>query len=130
MIPQGDPELAAYLHEHLRTIKPERQNKIFWFPTPENPGKPVDHTPIQTQFFREITELKEKEKLNPQESTKYRTKLLERFDWTDTFLTETEIQATEAILVEDHDIFARHRMDSGINTEFKVKLTPKDDKAV
>ena len=41
-----------------------------------------------------------------------------------------EKQAIENILVEYHDIFARHRMDIGMNTEFKVKLTPKDDKAV
>ena len=27
-------------------------------------------------------------------------------------------------------MFARHRMDIEMNTEFKVKLTPKDDKAV
>ena len=55
---------------------------------------------------------------------------IKRFDWTDTLLTETEKQAIEDILVEYHDIFARHRMDIGMNTEFKVKLTPKDDKAV
>ena len=55
---------------------------------------------------------------------------LKRFDWTDTLLTETEKQAVEDILVEYHDIFARHRMDIGMNTEFKVKLTQKDDKAV
>ena len=41
-----------------------------------------------------------------------------------------EKQAIEDILVEYHDIFARHRMDIGMNTEFKVKLTPKNDKAV
>ena len=39
-------------------------------------------------------------------------------------------QAIEDILVDYHDIFARHRMDIGMNTEFKVKLTPKDDTAV
>ena len=55
---------------------------------------------------------------------------LKRFDWTDTLLTETEKQAVEDILVEYHDIFARHRMDIGMNTEFEVKLTPKDDEAV
>ena len=33
-------------------------------------------------------------------------------------------------MVDYHDIFARHRMDIGMNTQFKVKLTPKDDKAV
>ena len=55
---------------------------------------------------------------------------LKRFDWTDTLLTETEKQAVEDILVDYHDIFARPRIEIGMNTEFKVKLTPKDDKAV
>ena len=55
---------------------------------------------------------------------------LRRFDWTGTLLTETKKQAVEDILVEYHDIFARHRMDIGMNTEIEVKLTPKDDKAV
>ena len=31
-------------------------------------------------------------------------------------------------LPEFHDIFARHRFDDGINREFKVKLTPNDDR--
>ena len=55
--------------------------------------------------------------------------LLKRFDWTDTLLTETKKQAVEDILVEYHDIFARHRMDIAMNTEFQVKLTAKVDKA-
>ena len=46
------------------------------------------------------------------------------------FLRKRKKQAIEDILVEYHDIFARHRMDIGMNTEFKVKLTPKDEKAV
>ena len=57
-------------------------------------------------------------------------KFLKRFDWTDTLLTETEKRAVENILVVYHESFARHRMDIGMNTEFKVRLTPKDDKAV
>ena len=55
---------------------------------------------------------------------------LKRCDWTDTLLIETEKHAVENILVEYHDIFARHRMENGMNTEFKVRLTPKDDKTV
>ena len=39
-------------------------------------------------------------------------------------------QAVEDVLFEYHDIFAEHRMDIGMNTEFKVKLPPKKDKAV
>ena len=130
MIPQDDLDLPAYINELLGTSKPEQQDNTFWFPTPENPGKLEDHTPIQTRILKELNELKDKEKLNPQETTESRTKFLKRFDWTDTLLTEMEKQAIEDILVEYHDIFARHRMDIGMNTEFKVKLTPKDDKAV
>ena len=36
----------------------------------------------------------------------------------------------EDILVGYHNIFARHRWDIGMNTEFKMKLTPKYNKAV
>ena len=129
-IPQDDPDLTAYSNELLRTNKREQQNNAFWFPTPENPGKPEDHTPIQTRILNELNELKDKENLNPQEGTESQKKLLKRFDWTNTLLTVTEKQAIEDILVEYHDIFARHRMDIGMNTEFKVKLTPKDNKAV
>ena len=130
MIPQDDPDLTAYLNELLRTNKPEQQNNTFWFPTPENLGKLEDHTPIQTRILKELNELKDKEKLNRQESTESRNRFLKRFDWTDTLLTAMEEQAIEDILVEYHDISARHRMDIGMNTEFKVKLTPKNDKAV
>ena len=130
MIPQSDLGLTAYLNELLRTIKSEQQDNTFWFATPENPGKPEDHTPIQTRILKELNELKDQEKLNPQESIKSRNKFLKRFDWTDTLLIETEKQEIEDILVEYHDMFARHRMDIGMNTEVKVKLTPKDDKAV
>ena len=128
MIRQDDRDLTAYLNELLRTSKPEQQDNTFWFPTPENPGKPEDLTPIQTRIFKELNELKDKEKLNPQDSTESRNKFLKQFDWT--LLTESEKQAIEDILVDYHDIFARHRMDIGMNTEFKVKLTPKDDKVV
>ena len=130
MIPEGDPDLVTYLTELLRTNKPDQQNNAFWFPTPKNPGNTEDHTPIQTRILNELREMQRKEKLNPNDDNESRMEFLKRFDWTDTLLTETEKQAVQDILVEYHDIFARHRMDIGMNTEFKVKLTPKDDKAV
>ena len=63
MIPQDDPDLTAYLNELLRTNRSKHQDNTFWFPTPENPGKPEDHTPIQTRILKELNELKEKETL-------------------------------------------------------------------
>ena len=130
MIPEGDPDLTIYLNEILRTKKPEQQNNTFWFPTPENPGKTEAHTPIKALILKELRELQEKEKLNPKGDVDSRMKFLKRFDRTDTLLTETEKQAFENILVEYHDIFARHRMHIGLNTEFKMRLTTKDDKAL
>ena len=69
-------------------------------------------------------------KLNPKDDAESQMKLFERFDWTHFLLTDTEIQAVEEFLVEYYDIFARHRMDIGMNTQIKVKVTPKDDRAV
>ena len=109
----------------------ERINKISKpISTTENPGNTEEHTPIQTRILKELRELQEKEKLNPKDDVESRMKIIKRFDWSDTLLNATEKQAVEDILVEYHDIFARHRMDIGMNTEFKVRLTPKDAKAV
>ena len=130
-VPEGDPDLITYLTELLRTNKPDQQTNTFWFPTPENPGNTKEHTPIQTRILKELCELQQKEKLNPKDDIESRIEFLKRFDWTDTLLTETEKHAVEDILVEYHDIFARHRMDIvDMDTEFKVRLTPKDEKAV
>ena len=84
MVPQGDPDLTAYLNVLLKTNQPEQKNNIFWFTTPENSGKSEDHNPIQTRILKEIIELKEKEKLNPKESTETRNNSFKRFDWSDT----------------------------------------------
>ena len=130
MIPEGDPGPITYLTELLRKNKPDQRNNTFWFPTFENPGNREDRIPIQTRIPKELSELKLKQKLNPKKDAESQTDFLKRFDWTDTLLTETEIQAVEVILVDYHDLFARHTMDIGMNTEFKVRLTPKDDKAV
>ena len=130
MIPEGDPNLITYLTELLRTNKQDQQTNTFWFPKPEDPGNTEEHPPIQIRILKELRELQLKEKLKPKADIASRMEFLKRFDWTDTLLTETEKQAVEDILVEYHDIFARHRMDIGMNTEFKVRLTPKDDKAV
>ena len=130
MIPEGDPDLTTYLNELLRTNKPEQQSNTFWFPKHENPGRTEDDTPIQTRIVKELRELQEKEKLKSKDDVQSQMKFLKRFDWTDILLTETEKQAVENILVEYHDIIARHRMDIGMNTAVKMRLTPKDDKAV
>ena len=58
------------------------------------------------------------------------TNFLERFDWYHNLFTEADKQGVKDILVEYHDIFARHRKDIGMNTQIKVEVTPQHDKAV
>ena len=45
-------------------------------------------------------------------------------------LQQHEIRQLEFLLVEFHDIFARHKFDIGVNEEFTVKLTPKDESLI
>ena len=92
----------------------------------KNPGNEKEKTPIQTRILNELRELEQLEKSNPLENTDSRNQFLSNFDWADSTLQPEAKQAVENLLVEFHDIFARHRFDLGINTEFKVQLAPLD----
>ena len=52
------------------------------------------------------------------------------FKRTDSLISGKDRNSLENTIVEFHHIFARHRLDLEINTQFKVNLTPKDDKPV
>ena len=61
MIPESDLDLTTYLNELLKTNKPDQQSNTFWFPTPKNPGRTEDHTPLQTRIVKKLRELQERE---------------------------------------------------------------------
>ena len=94
----------------------------------KNPGNEGENTPIQTRILNELREPEQIEKLNPLEDTDSRDQFLSNFGWTDSTLQPDAKQAVEDLLVEFHNIFARHRFDIGINTEIKVQLTPLDNR--
>ena len=52
------------------------------------------------------------------------------FKWTDSLITGKDRESLEDTIVEFNDIFARHRLEVGMHTQFEVSLTPKDDKPV
>ena len=125
---KDNPENAAYYASSLiKSPKISEDSENYWFPTPEEPGDPQTHTPIQQRILRELQSLQDAEKLNPQDDPESRKQFLANFDWTDSTLNPVEIAQIEELLVEFHDIFARHRFDIGMNEDFKVTLTPKDD---
>ena len=51
------------------------------------------------------------------------------FQWDGSLIQGEERKQLEDVIVE-YNIFARHRLDKGINNNFKVKLTPKTDAPV
>ena len=125
---KDNPENAAYYASSLiKSRKNSEDSENYWLPTPEEPGDPQTHTPIQQRILRELRSLQDLEKLNPQDDPESRKPFLVNFDWTDSTLNPVEIAQIEELLVEFHDIFARHRFDIGMNEDFKVTLTPKDD---
>ena len=116
---QNDQEQAAHYVSSLilKTTGSQLQKTL---ETPRN-------TPIQKRILRELQALQDLETLDPTTDAESRAKFLENFDRKDSTLTTEEKEKIEKLLVEFHDIFARHRFDIGMNEEFKVKLTPKDD---
>ena len=56
--------------------------------------------------------------------------LVKVFNWNDTMLRETGKQAIEDTLVENNDLFAKHRTEIRVIKGFEVKLIPTDDKVV
>ena len=101
-----------------------------WYPTPETYDDPSKLNKIERRIYDEIIKLREEEKLDPTVNEDQRQEFLANFQWGQSTLSQPEKQTIEALLVKYHDIFARHILDIGINTEFKIKLTPKHDEPV
>ena len=125
---QHEDTTEIYINELLKVPSQNPEQESYWFPTPEDPGDPTTYTPIQQRIYTKLLEFKQLEKLNPQDNEASKESFLSNFDWSDTTLRPEERQQIEEILIEFHDIFARHRFDIGTNREFKVKLTPNDDR--
>ena len=127
---QHEDLTGIYINELLKVPPPNPVKESYCFPTPEEPGDPTTNTPIQQPVYNEHLELKVLKKLNPHDSGTSRTNFLSHFDWSDTTLNPGEREEIEQILVDFHDIFARHRFDIAINREFKVKPSPNYDRPV
>ena len=127
LLNENEEDAIYYVKSLLKANRNNDQYEQYWFPTPENPGDEDSHTPIQRRILQELRNLQEAEQLNPQNDDEPRRKFLSNFDWKDSMLQQHEIKKIESLLIEYHDIFARHRFDIGMNEEFTVKLTPKDD---
>ena len=112
----------------MQVERPDDNEEKFCFPTPEHPGNEQKHSPIQKRILKELRDLAEK--LDPTENEESRNKFLSMFNWTDSLIAGKDGENLEDTVVEFNDIFARHRLDIGMNTQFKVSLIPQDKKPV
>ena len=110
-----------YIDRLLKISKTEEVNETYWFPTPQNLGNEKEHTPIQTRVLNVLRELEQLEQLNALGDRDSRNQFLSNFDWTDSTLQPDAKQAVEDLLIDFHDIFARHRFD--ILNEHRVQST-------
>ena len=127
LLRDNNENAAYYASSLIKSTKPEDFKEHYWLPTPEDPGDPQHHTPIQKRILSELINLQKIEKLNPQDDPESRRQFLTNFDWTDFLLQPAAKARIEDHFVEFHNIFARCRFDIDMNEDFKVKLTPKDD---
>ena len=106
VLTEDDSEDAViYINELLKTAESPSPNQRFWFPTPDNPGDPTTHTPIQSRILSDIQELEEIQKLDATASPKDREAFLKHFNWKVSQLTPEDQRVSEQILVEFNDIF-------------------------
>ena len=119
LISQYPDEAEAVLNQIFQdpTAKSDRR----WYPTPETCDDQSKLNKIEKRIYEEIVKLREQEKLDPTTSEEQRHEFLANFQWEQSILSPHEKQQVEALLVKYHDIFAKHRLDIGINTEFKIK---------
>ena len=127
LLNESEEDAIYYVSSLLKANRNNDQYEQYWFPKPEKPGDEESHTSIQQRILQELRNLQEAEQLNPQTDEESRRKFLSKFDWKDSMLQQHEIRRIESLLVEYHDIFARHRFDIGMNEKLTVKLTPKDN---
>ena len=127
---QDPDDTHMYVNELMKSKEGEQNDENLWFPTPENPGNEDEHTPIQRRILKEIRELIQEEQLDPTKDQESRKKFLDMFSWEGSKIEGDDRKQLEETIVEYNDIFARHRLDIGINNTFKVKLTPKDERPI
>ena len=122
-------DTIIYINELLKTSEkpnhaPESKLLVPHTRQPRGPNYPYANQK------REIQELEEIQKLDPTTCPEDRESFLKHINCNDSQLTLEDQKDIEQIYAEFNDIFARHRLDIGINHEIKTRLTLKTDERV
>ena len=67
------------------------------------------------------------DRIDPLNNQTDKETFLSKFPWQDSVLQAEQRELVEELLLEFHDIFAKHIFDNGSNTELKIFLNPEHD---
>ena len=109
---------------------PDKQINKFWFPTPETCNDPDKLVGLEKRIYNSLIEFKKAESLDPKQDEESRKQFIESFNWTESVLDEKSKKQLEDLLVDYNKIFARHRVNIGVNNDFLIKLTPEHNRPV
>ena len=65
----------------MKSKENKQNDQNLWYPTPKNPEKEEEHTPIQRRILKKMRELIKKEESNPTKDQKSRKAILHMFHW-------------------------------------------------
>ena len=65
LLQENTENAAFYASSLIKSAKTDEDKENYWFPTPEDPGDPQSHTPIQRRILTELYNLQELEKTQP-----------------------------------------------------------------
>ena len=119
-----EPILSQFFHEQLETEVHR------WYTTPETCNNPTKMNKIKRRIHNEIITLRVKEQLNVTKTDEKRIELLWKINWDESSSIEDKKSKEEHLSAKYQFSFAKHRLDKGISTEFKLQLTPQHEKPV
>ena len=102
----------------------------FWFPTAKKCSNVKTLQGVWKTIYDTMKKLKQQEQRSPPLDAENWKKFLSKFNSNESQFTKNEEMITGKLLVQYHDVFARHRLDLDENTYCLVKLTPEHDRHV
>ena len=127
MLNTNHDDAIHYVNGLLKMPRPEKFHEVCWFSTLQEPGDETQKAPIKKRILPELIALQKLQQLNQQDSQKSNNQFFSSCSETDTTLNKKARQTVEELLVDFHEIVARHSLNIRIFHDFKMKLTDLDE---
>ena len=127
LLNKNEEDAVYYISSLLKAYRNNDQYEQYWFSKVKTQETRSLRHLYKNEYSEDFATCKKRKNWTANDDKDSPRKFLSIFDWKDPMLQQHEIKRIESFLVEFLDISARQRFDIGINEEFTVKLSPKDD---